>query len=67
MVKFIRLYPFKMYAEFTDGYCAEFGGQDEGWCIQSIADAQEEHGECTWYTGVNDDHYYDGELMEETI
>lgn len=65
MVKFVVLYPYKMYAEFEDGYCGEFGGPDEGWCIQDIADAQEKHGECKWYTGVNDDHYYDGELMEE--
>ena len=65
MVKFIILTPYKMYAEFEDGYGGNYGGNDEGECIQEICDAQELHGECKWYTGVNDDYYYDGYLIEE--
>ena len=58
MVRFI--YPYMMYAEYTDGYCGYYGGSDEEYCTQSICDAQEHHGDCLRYTSVTDDYYYDG-------
>lgn len=57
------LTPWKMYAEYTDGAELYFYGNSEEECIQEIADRQEEHGECTMYTGVNDEDYVDGEYV----
>lgn len=54
-----------MYAEFADGAKLYFNGNDETDCICDIADAQKEHGECIFYTGVNDKDRVDGEYIGE--
>jgi len=67
MAKLTILYPYMMYAEYEDGFCGYFGGDDEEYCTQSICDAQEKHGLCECYTSVTNDHYFDGELREDTL
>lgn len=58
----IRLFTnWLMYAEYADGHSARFSGADEDECMWKIAKACECHGDCTCYTGVNDEHYVDGE------
>lgn len=56
-------YPFYYYAEYADGASLYSKGFSEDECIQNIADQVAEHGECTMYTGVNDDDYVDGEYV----
>lgn len=56
-------YPFCYYAEFEDGKSRNFSGFSEEDCICSIADFESKHGKCTYYTGVNDDDYVDGEYV----
>lgn len=57
---------FRMYAEYDDGAGLGFThtGQDadeaESLCMCEISDAEEEHGECTYYTADNTG--YDEEL-----
>ena len=56
-------YPFYYYAEYADGASLYFKGFSEDECIENIAKEAENHGECTLYTGVNDDDYVDGEYV----
>lgn len=55
--------PWKMYAEYEDGEMLYFYGDSEEDCIEEIAAAEERHGKCTMYTGVNDKDYADGEYI----
>ena len=57
------VYPFKYYAEYTDGTARYFYGTSEDNCIGQIADSQAKHGRCVYYTGVNDEDYVDGEYV----
>lgn len=57
------LTPWKMYAEYADNTALYFYGNDEEDCMYKIAKAQEKHGECTYYTGVCDEHYEAGECI----
>lgn len=60
----IKIYhPFKMVAEYKDGFEAEIGGYDEFDCMGKIVDLTGKHGSVTWYSGVNDDDYVDGEYV----
>lgn len=56
-------YPFCYYAEFEDGKSRYISGYSEEECISSIPDYEFRHGKCTYYTGVNDDDYVDGEYV----
>lgn len=59
------LTPWRMYAEYEDGTGFYFPGFTEEDCMCRIANAQDRHGDCTFYTGVSDDNYYDGQLCLE--
>lgn len=56
-------YPWKMYAEYEDGSGLYFCGNDEDDCMCKIIEAIEKHGEVTYYTGVNDEDYANGEYI----
>lgn len=63
MIKII--YPYKMVGEYTDGEEIFVGGFDEEDCMYKLIHKQESHGKLTWYSGVTDDDYIDGELRYE--
>ena len=62
---------FKMYAEYTDGFCYTTIDNSEDNCMSNIADQTQKHGECTFYTGVsgydekNDCYWVDGEYFSD--
>lgn len=58
------LYPWLMYAEYENGKAVYFGGNSEYDCMDKIAQAEGWNGPCTYYTGVNDEDYVDGEYIE---
>ena len=39
------------------------GSFDEEDCMMKLIAKQEKHGELTWYSGVNDEDYVDGEYV----
>ena len=57
------MHPWKIYAEYADGFSKTFEGNDEDDCMWKVGKAVEEHGECTFYTGVSDEDYVDGEYI----
>lgn len=57
------MYPWKMVGEYEDGYSAEVGGEDEYDCMGKLIDLQEKHGKLTWYGGLCDEDYMDGEYI----
>jgi hypothetical protein len=56
-------YPFCFYAEYEDGRSRFISGNSEEECICSIVHYEPKRGKCTYYTGVNDDDYVDGEYV----
>ena len=54
------LWPYKMIAEYADGFSGRFGGWNEGDCMYSICLAEDEHGPCTYYSALCDENYIDG-------
>jgi len=56
------LSPWLMYAEYEDGYAGYFGGDNESICMCDIIEAEQRHGSCTYYTGVENDYYTEGQL-----
>lgn len=70
MKRYIRsnanvIWPWKLYAEFEDGYSREFGGYDEDDCMDKMIEVSDSgiHGEVTYYTGVTDECYEAGERI----
>lgn len=61
------IYPWRMYGEFADGFGKYVDGFDEEDCMGKLIDIHNEgkHGDLVYYTGVNDDHYVDGERIVE--
>ncbi|MCD8286089.1 MAG: hypothetical protein LUD50_02550 [Clostridia bacterium] len=57
------MYRWLMYAEYADGFRTNVGGYDEDDCMADIFDLMDEHGECTFYTGVSDEDYECGEYI----
>ena len=55
----------KMYGEYSDGYDTEVFGHNEEDCLEKLVELCDEHGDLTYYTGVNDDDYIDGEYFSE--
>lgn len=62
---------FKMYAEYADGTrlyftnTADSSDDAESLCMCDIESGTEEHGECTYYTGVHDGkNWIDGEWFD---
>ena len=56
-------YPWVMIGEFEDGYSYEMGGNDIGDCLSRLEKLEAKHGEMTWYGGLNDEGYVDGEYI----
>ena len=59
--------PFLMYAEYEDGAELYFNGESEDDCICAIAQTEDLHGKCVFYTGVTSDYFIDGELRGEPL
>ena len=59
------LWPWKIYAEFEDGYEQEFGGFDEYDAMSKMIEVHDsgKHGDVTFYTGVTDEYYEAGERI----
>lgn len=57
------LYPWKMAATYEDGEEIEMGGNSEEDCMQKLIDLQDKHGNMTWYSGVTDEDYANGEYI----
>ena len=47
-------FPWMMVGRYAD---------DEEDCMMKLIAKQEKHGELTWYSGVNDEDYVDGEYV----
>ena len=60
-IKFI--YKWKMVGRCADDEEIEVGGSDEEDCMYKLIELQEKHGELTWYSGVSDEDYVDGEYI----
>lgn len=58
-------YPWVMVGEFEDGFRKEQGGNDIGDCLSRLQDLESRHGELTWYGGLYDEDYVDGEYVGE--
>ena len=61
MIKILT--PWKMAGRYADDEEIIVGGYDEEDCMYKLISKQEEHGILTWYTGVNDEDYVDGEYI----
>lgn len=56
-------FPWRFWAEYEDGFETYIQGDSEDECIETIAKFKELHGECIYYTGVNDEVYVDGRCI----
>lgn len=54
--------PYRLVASFADGSRLLFSGITEASARSAMEDAQEDHGDITWYDGVTDDHYENGKF-----
>lgn len=57
------LMPWKMVGRYADDEEIYVDGFDEEDCMYKLCKLQEKHGEITWYSGVNDLDYVDGEYV----
>lgn len=57
------LYPWKMVGQYADSHEAVVSGNDEEDCMYKLCALQDKHGEMTWYIGVCDEDYVDGEYI----
>lgn len=55
----------KMVGRYADDEEIYVDGYNEEDCMCKLIDLQKQHGELTWYSGVNDEDYYDGEYIGE--
>lgn len=53
----------KMVGRYADDEEICVGGYDEEDCVCKLIEKQGQHGELTWYSGVNDEDYIDGKLI----
>ena len=58
---------FALVARYEDDEEITFYGKDEDDCVSKMADAQDKHGYATWYSGVNDNDYVEGEYCPMEI
>ena len=58
---------FALMARYEDDEELTFYGKDEDDCIWQMAQEQDKHGKVTWYSGVNNDDYADGEYCPMEI
>lgn len=56
-------FPWMMVGRYADDEEITVCGFDEEDCIMKLIAKQEKHGELTWYSGVNDEDYVDGEYV----
>jgi len=56
-------FPWMMVGRYADDEEITVGGFDEEDCMMKLIAKQEKHGELTWYSGVNDEDYVDGEYV----
>ena len=56
-------WPWKMVARYADSEEIEVGGNSEEDCMERLAELEEQHGEMTWYSGVSDEDYANGEYI----
>lgn len=60
------VYPYKMYFEFSNGEDMYVANDNEQVCVEQAAKlADRMNTEITFYTGVTDDCYIDGELRPD--
>ena len=57
------LTPWKMIGRYTDDEEITVSGFNEEDCMCKLIDLQEKHGALTWYSGINDENYVDGEYI----
>ena len=57
------LTPWKMIGRYTDDEEITVSGFSEEECMYKLIDLQEKHGALTWYSGINDEDYVDGEYI----
>lgn len=55
--------PWKMYAEYEDGTSLYFFGDSEEDCMCSIEELTCKHGDCTYYTVIDDENYSNGKYI----
>ena len=48
---------------YTDDEEITVSGFNEEDCMYKLIDLQEKHGALTWYSGINDEDYVDGEYI----
>lgn len=53
----------KMAGRYEDDFETEVGGFDEEDCMYKLCELIEKHGNLTWYSGVTDEEYIDGEYV----
>ena len=56
-------FPWMMVGRYADDEEITVCGFDEEDCKMKLIAKQEKHGELTWYSGVNDEDYVDGEYV----
>ena len=56
-------FPWRMVGKYADDEEIYVGGYDEADCMCKLIDLQEKYGELTWYSGINDEDYVDGEYI----
>lgn len=56
-------YPWVLLGEFEDGYSTERGGNSEEDCMYKLLELEDRHGKLTWYGGLCDEDYSDGEFV----
>lgn len=56
-------YPWMMYGEYEDGAEITVGGFDEEDCMCKLTNLIDKHGMLTYYTGISDEDYVDGEYI----
>ena len=57
------LTPWKMIGRYTDNEEITVSGFNEEDCMCKLIDLQEKYGALTWYSGINDEDYVDGEYI----
>lgn len=62
-MKLSTMNKWKMVGRYADDEEICVGGCDEEDCIYKLIELQEKHGELTWYSGVCDEDYVDGEYI----
>ena len=56
-------FPWRMVGRYADNEKVYVDGFDEADCMCKLIDKQGKHGALTWYSGINDEDYVDGEYI----